>query len=206
MGFYVGDIPSVDIVLEPARDGEAIDLAPFDPAETEFSLRDFDGAPVTADFAATFEDGLVVIEWPGTTVFETAGLFTLGVTLVGDVARERLAPVYFVAQDADSEWHTVDTAREAWDGAPPSDFRLFQILELARDQCTEYAAELADDDPIPANYREGQIMQARNLLNAGMVDPATGVEGSDTFVLRPHPLDWMVKQVLRPARAVPRVG
>jgi hypothetical protein len=27
--------------------------------------------------------------------------------------------------------------------------------------------------------------------------------GEDTFVLRPFPLDWTIKQVLRPKRAIP---
>lgn len=209
MAYYVGDIPSEDIVIEPARDGEPIDLTPFIEDDTEVTVRDFAGALVDADFFVTFDsDGdipLVILEWPGTTVFEAAGLFTLGVTLVGPAARERLLPVYMVAQEEDG-WHTVDSARMEWPDAPADDARAFQILELAKQQCLEYAGALEEGQRPPVNYRHGQLMQARNLLNAGMVDPQDGSVGSESFVLRPFPLDWTVKQMLRPHSAIPVVG
>jgi hypothetical protein len=215
MAYYIGDLPAEDIVIEPARgDGEPIDLPPFDEAETEVTLRDFAGDIVVALFIPTFEGdapAVVMLEWPATSPFEAAGLYTLAVTLVGTGGspRERLAPVYFVVQDDTTGWHTIDSARDEWTvgEATVDDRRLWQLLELAREQVLAFAPALADDDPIPARYRAGQLMQAQNLYNAGAVDPNTGVEGSgDTFALRPYPLDWMVKQVLRPARGVPVVA
>jgi hypothetical protein len=197
MAYYIGDLPAEDIVIEPARgDGEPIDLTPFDEAETEVTLRDFAGDTVVALFIPTFEGGdpaVVVLEWPATSPFEAGGLYTLAVTLVGTTGspRERLAPVYFVVQDDTTGWHTIDTARDEWTvgEATVDDRRLFE------------------DAAIPARYRAGQLMQAQNLYNAGAVDPNTGVEGSgDTFALRPYPLDWMVKQVLRPAKGTPVVA
>ena len=210
MAFYPGDIPAESIVIEPAHGEEPIDLAPFDEGETEVTLRDFAGETVEADFLPTFDDesASVIIEWPATSPFAVAGLYSLVVTLVGDDVRERLAPVYFVVQDDASGWHTVDTARHDWTVGEASvdDRRLFQLLELAREQIIAYAPALGETDPIPERYRAGQLMQAQNLYNAGVVDPATGVDGSgETFTLRPYPLDWMVQQVVRPKRAAPVV-
>lgn len=207
--FYVGDIPAEDLVIEPARGGEPIDLAPFEASDTEVVLRTFEGDIVPADFLVTFDQDVVVLEWPATSVLETPGLHTLTVTLINDApaeeAQEQLAPVYLVVQE-ENGWHTLDSARAEWaDAEPLSDLRLFQLLELARQQVVAYAPTLAEDASVPTNYRQGQLMQARNLLNAAQVDPS-GAIGEDTFALRPYPLDWMVKQVLRPQRAVPGVG
>lgn len=213
MAYYVGDIPAEDLVIEPARGGETVDLAPFTEADTEVVLRTFEGDPVEADFLVTFDTGeedLVILEWPATTVFETPGLYTLTIALVNDTpgaeAREQLAPVYLVVQEEDG-WHTLDSARVEWaDAEGLSDISLFRLLELARQQIIAYAPALADGVAVPSNYKRGQLMQARNLLNAIRVDPASGGVGEDTFVLRPFPLDWTVKQVVRPERAVPRIG
>jgi hypothetical protein len=213
MAYYIGDLPAEDIVIEPTRGDEPIDLTPFDEGETEVTLRDFAGDIVEAAFVPTFEGddpAVVVIEWPATSPFEEAGLYTLAVTLVGPAGspRERLAPVYFVVQDDTAGWHTIDSARDEWTvgEATVDDRRLWQLLELAREQVIAFAPALAEDAAIPSSYRAGQLMQAQNLYNAGAVDPATGSTGDDQFALRPYPLDWMVKQVLRPARGTPVVA
>lgn len=204
MAYYTGDIPAEDIVIEPARNSEPIDLAPFNEADTTVVLRDFQGVIIPADFLVTFEADVVILEWPETSVLTTAGLCSITVTLIGDTAREQLPPVYLVVQEEDG-WHTLDSARELWAMAPQNEFRLFMLLELARDQCAAYAPALAEDAPVPPRYKEGQLMHARNLLNAATVSP-DGNTGDDDFVLRPYPLDWMVKQMLRPQRGVPVVA
>jgi hypothetical protein len=211
VAYYIGDIPVEDIVIAPARSGEPIPLDPFNTVDSEVQWRDGTGAIVPAEFLLAFatgggEDDMIVIEWPDTTPFETAGIYSLSVILgTNDGHRERLAPAYFIAQDDDG-WHTVDSVRQEWTGgAPADDRRLYQVLDMARQQVLEYAPELAVDAPIPSNYREGQLAQARNLYNAGTVD-SSGGEGSGDFVLRPFPLDWMVKQMLRPQRAIGAIG
>lgn len=206
MAYWVGDIPSEDIVIEPARNQEPIDLTPFDDAEVVW--RDFDGTVVEADFLVTVGDDEITVEWPASSPFEAATLYSLTVTLLGDEVQERLAPVYFVAQDEDG-WHTIDSARAEWGGAPDDDARLYQLLSLAGQQVIEYASALVpidDETPvvIPAHYKAGQLMQAKNLYNSGLVDPQNGAAGNDEFVLRPFPLDWMVQQVLRPRSGVPK--
>lgn len=43
------------------------------------------------------------------------------------------------------------------------------------------------------------------MWNAGIVSPG-GEFGEGEFTMSTHPLDWHVKQLLRPKRAVPVVG
>lgn len=205
--YYVGDIPAEDLVIEPARRGDPIELDPFVDTDTEVELRTFEGETVDADFFVTFESegGVIVLEWPGTSVLLEEGLHSLTVTLVGESHRERLAPVYIVVQSDATGWHTLDSARAEWSEAEHlSDLRLWHVLEMARQQIIEYAPALGEGETPPVHYRAGQLMQARNLLNAARVDPS-GAEGEDTFQLRPYPLDWIVKQTVRPRAAKPKV-
>lgn len=209
MAYWLGDIPAEDIVIEPARRGEPIDLAPFDPLDTLVELRTFDGDLIDADFTVTFltaepdDIDRVVLKWPAESVLTNPGVSTLSVTLAGLDAQERLAPIPLVVQDDDG-WHSLDSARDEWsDAEAVSDVRLYTLLDLARQQVLAYGPELAEGSRPPSNYRAAQLMQARNLLNAGR---AEGGESGEDFVLRPFPLDWMVKQIIRPHRAVPAVG
>lgn len=105
-------------------------------------------------------------------------------------------------------WHDITTARDEWVDAPLDDDVLTELLEVSQQQVLAYAPALPVTDPpttdIPVNYRYGQLEQAKNLWNAARVD-ASGGDGDGSFVMRPHPLDWIIKQILRPRRAVPRV-
>ena len=111
-------------------------------------------------------------------------------------------------------WHTPASAREHWADAPgyPEDEAdvLVELLEVAREQVEAYAPALplpAEGEAleIPATYRYAQLMQARNIWNASTVSPG-GDLGEGDFTITVHPLDWTVKQMLRPKRAVPVVG
>lgn len=209
MAYYVGDIPTEDIVLEPARGQDPISLAPFVEGDTEVQLRTFDGVLVDAEFGVQFIDGgeddidRIALTWPTSeTVLSEPGIHTIAVTLVGATSRERLAPTPIVVQLEDG-WHTVDSVRLEWTDADSiDDVRLHMLLDLARQQVEAFAPTLDSDERPPANYRHAQLMQARNLLNAGRAEG----EGEGDFVLRPFPLDWMVKQTLRPKSGVPAVG
>ena len=59
---------------------------------------------------------------------------------------------------------------------------------------------------VPLTYRMAQITQAKNVYNGSLVDAGTGDIGNDTFTIRPFPLDWQVKQMVRPRRGTPVVG
>lgn len=78
------------------------------------------------------------------------------------------------------------------------------VLNVARIECEEFAPALAEDVPVPDNWVAAQIMQARALVRAGVVGAGDrmGVEEGVTV----FPLDWTVKQLLRPRRGRPYFG
>lgn len=200
MAFYIGDVPSVSFGIEPARD-----LTPFNSVTVQ--LLDPEGAVVPLIFTGSIVDDEVVIVWPATTPFAVAGVYSLRVTLTNTVTsvRERLAPIRIIVQ-AEDGWHTVDSAREDWEDAPDSDAAVYDLLELAKDAVLEYAPALAVDAPIPVNYRAGQRGHAENIWNSTRVNPTTGGDGDGSFVMRPFPLDWQIKQILRPKSGTGFVG
>lgn len=195
--YYVGDRPTAALVVVPTRGGDELPLAGLTTATAE--LYDFDGVPVPHQLVATVlsqEDG-VSVAWQGLDLFDQGGLYTLVLTLEGDSGRMRATPERFVVQHDDG-WHTIDTARDEWADAPSDDVKLFKLLWNARNEVEAYAPTLAADRRPPINYTEGQLLHARNIWNASKVDPASGGMGDDSFIIRPFPLDWAIKQRLRP--------
>lgn len=124
------------------------------------------------------------------------------------------------------DWYTLETLRTDWREAPSSDSLLQQLIDASQQQILAFdngynwrLTTHTDDDgnpidfpgdypagAVPNSLVMGQRMQARNLWNANRVDPQSGADGDDTFVLRPYPLDWVIKQVIRPKRAVASFG
>ncbi|NNC10344.1 hypothetical protein HII28_00395 [Planctomonas sp. JC2975] len=114
------------------------------------------------------------------------------------------------------DWYTTDTIRADWKDAPSNDSVLEQLLEVAKAQVLAYdngynwrlnsatsAAAFPGDyitGAVPASLVMGQRMQLRNLWNANRVDPANASAGDDTFQVRIFPMDWVVKQVIRPKK------
>ena len=58
---------------------------------------------------------------------------------------------------------------------------------------------------VPDSYRQAQLMQARNVWNASKASPSGDFDGA-SYGLTSFPLDWMVRQLLRPKRGVPVLG
>jgi len=123
-------------------------------------------------------------------------------------------------------WYDTTNARADWVDAPANDVQLETLLAISQNQVIAFAPKYTDPttavvslgfiDPvtgitgpvtvIPPDYRQAQLMQARNIWNATKVDPANASLGEDQFVIRPFPLDWMVKQIIVPKRGIPWVG
>lgn len=125
--------------------------------------------------------------------------------MVDDAPREYGDPV---------DWYTVETLRadDTSTGSPvwaeaadiPTTL-LTDLLFIARDSVVAFAPALAEDypdDKCPVSYRHAQFMQTRNLWNATEVDSGGGF-GDGEYTIRPMPLDWIIKQILRPKRAIP---
>lgn len=112
------------------------------------------------------------------------------------------------------DWYTVDelltedpdTGSLIWpEAADIPRSLLSDLLFIARDSVEAFAPALPADTPAgkcPVAYRHAQLMQTRNLWNATEVDSSGGFGGED-YTIRPMPLDWIIKQILRPKTAVP---
>ena len=89
-----------------------------------------------------------------------------------------------------------------WPDAPGDvDGVLTMYLDAAQDACTAYAPARTSYADIPESWRLAQAMQAANVYNASLAAPGGDIDGGG-FGLTAHPLDWQVKQLLRPRRAL----
>lgn len=196
--YWLGDQPAEPLVLVPARDGDQIDLSPFTSATAD--LQQPNGVLVTVPVG--IDADVLNVELP---LLDAAGLSWLRITLHGAGVQNRLDAVPIIVMDDADGWHTLPSARAEWpDAVKLSDRRLFTLLEVARGQVLAYAPEQQPGTLPPVQWRLAQIMQARNVLNASRVDPSGSAGGQD-FTLTPFPLDWTVKQLLRPQRGLKAV-
>lgn len=124
-----------------------------------------------------------------------------------------------------AEWHTVASARNQWADAPydtdedEGDDTLLELLAVAKSAVLAFAPDLSgntfvDDDGyivnygdnvVPTNYRVAQLMQARNVWNSSKASPAGSFDNGE-YGLTSFPLDWQVRQLLRPKRGVPVIA
>lgn len=99
-------------------------------------------------------------------------------------------------------WLDISTARAEWWDAPDDDTTLARLLEVAKTQVIAFAPTLDDITRPTESYVLAQLMQARNLWNTGRIAPDS-TAAVDGFVIQPHPLDWQIKQLLRPRNPRP---
>lgn len=88
---------------------------------------------------------------------------------------------------------------ELWSDVPMNDELTDIYLDAAKEACLAYAPALAAGADVPASWRLAQVMQARNISNAGAAGTSGENDGS-SYGLTTFPLDWQVKQLLRPRR------
>ncbi|GAA2172421.1 hypothetical protein GCM10009846_10290 [Agrococcus versicolor] len=175
------------------------------PVESS-SLPSFDGFTHAAGDLITPDGDLLVLntvlDAEGLSVYlpllDLAGVFVLQVSLTGPGVSRAMPLVRIPVEERTAQWHTIDSARHDWDGAPQDDARLFDLLAVAREQCEAYAPVLPLGAPVPLRYRQAQLLQARNVWNASRTDPGASTMGADGFQVTVYPLDWTVQQMLRP--------
>jgi hypothetical protein len=97
-----------------------------------------------------------------------------------------------------ADWHTPESARDQWVDAPLDDEQLQELLDVAKGAVLAYAPVLDDPETdIPTSYRVAQLTQTKNLWNGAYASPSGDLDGG-SFGLTTFPLDWQVKQILRP--------
>lgn len=107
-----------------------------------------------------------------------------------------------VVEESRSVWHTIATARDGWRDAPSDDVDLYSLLVAARREVADFAPAALD----PVILRAAQLEQARTHWNASRTDPGGHVGDGEGFTITPFPLDWTVKQMLRPRNPRPCFG
>lgn len=205
MYYYTGDVPTAALIVSPSLNGEPLTVNAADTAEVLLTAPD--GDEITT-LTGTIDEDDVQVTFPGTTVFTDPGIYTLTILIDYDAGGIQQAdPVRLVVDDTSAQWATLALTRDQWvDARTMEDALLYELLELSKVQILEYAPALADGVAVPLQYRLAQIVQAKNVYNSSLVDAGSGDIGNDTFTIRPFPLDWQVKQMLRPRRGTPVVG
>ena len=200
--YRVGDTPR-PLAIQPEAGGVPVDLADWPAATATLwtPAGQSTGVPATVDQ----NTDTVTLAWPAP--FDQPGVHKVTIR-VTDLASHSTGcdPALIAVEPESSAWHTPTSVRQVWaDAAHIDDAALYDLLDVARRDVEAYAPALADTDPVPPWYRQAQRMHAEDIWNASRVGPS-GDDGTDTFQLRPFPLDWMIKQLLRPRTGVPVVG
>ena len=121
-----------------------------------------------------------------------------------------------------AQWHTVASARDEWPDAPfdedGGDNLLTSLLAAAQLAVVSYApvqeggVTVTDegyvveaDYVLTDGYRIAQLMQARNIWNSGKASPSGDFDGGQ-YGLSTFPLDWQVRQLIRPKRGRPHIA
>lgn len=111
-------------------------------------------------------------------------------------------------------WVTPTRARALWPDAPKDPATLTELLGAAYEACTEYAPLLAVPSPEPDGYappqraRQAQVLMARAIWTAARAKAdGLGLDDAAGMIATVTPtLSGQVKQLLRPAAGIPRVG
>lgn len=143
----------------------------------------------------------LLFTWPETTILETPGIHQIVVTFEDALGvNVQAEPYRFVVQAIDG-WLTLEQARQLWADAPLDDVFLALLLDTAKEQCVAYAPALLLGAPVPARYSQAQLTQARALYQSTIANQNDNV-GVEGFTVRVFPLDFTIRAMLRPKKAI----
>lgn len=196
---WVGDVPTsptrADFVDEV---GNPVEIQGFDSWEA-YMLSPT--GEVLGSLEGTDHGNHLEFTWLTTTILETPGIHTIVVTFFDPLGVEiQCEPWRFVVQTIDG-WLTLEQARLQWADAPLDDLLLYQILETAKAQCVAYAPALLLGAPIPVTYVQAQLLQSRAIFQSVIANQQDNV-GVEGFQVRVFPLDFTIRAMLRPKRAI----
>lgn len=143
----------------------------------------------------------LLFTWPTTTLLTAPGIYQIVVSFQDALGvNVQAEPYRFVVQAIDG-WLTLEQARQLWADAPLDDVFLALLLDTAKEQCVAYAPALLLGAPVPARYTQAQLTQARALYQSTIANQndQVGIEG---FTVRVFPLDFTIRAMLRPKRAI----
>lgn len=196
---WVGDVP-----LSPTRadfvdeTGNAVQISEY-ASWTAYMLSPI--GEVLGTLTGSEHGQHLEFTWPTTTILETPGVHTIVVTFFDTLGVEVQAePFKFIVQEIDG-WLSLEQARAQWADAPLEDLFLFQLLDTAKAQCIEYAPALPLGAVVPARYVQAQLTQARALYQSTIANQNDNV-GIEGFAVRVFPLDFTIRAMLRPKKAI----
>lgn len=195
---YVGDRPDTPSTI--FFHDETGNVAPTNHFNTLASTLYSPAGASLGALTTTVHDGHGIhVAWGTTSLFTVPGIYTLRskFTVTNDelVSAE---PLQIVIQALDG-WLTLEQARNLWADAPLDDVLLYQILETAKAQCIAYAPTFTGT--VPLQYVQAQGLQARAIYQSVIANQQDNV-GVDGFQVRVFPLDFTIRAMLRPKRAV----
>lgn len=195
---WVFDVPAGPSIAEFSDEmGNPVTISEFDTFTAELFSPDDESLGF---FETELVGETLEITWPEETLLTIQGVYTISFSFTAVNAVRTSEPWQFVVQERDG-WLSLEAARAKWPDAPIVDVILYQLLQTAREQCEAYAPPIGLLDQVPPRYREAQAMQSRALFMASISNQADAV-GVDGFTVRTFPLDWNIKALLRPKRAI----
>lgn len=197
--FYVIDLPPEPYVS--GVDNEAGDRVELASGDVKAGLRRPDGTYAIALAPRDVDSSLdtFTLPWGTESPFTVEGVYWIDAVVHGQHAE----PVPVVVE-AFTGWNTLAMARTVWRDLPTDPRVAYELLAVAKRDVLAFAPALPEGAPIPENYRTAQWMHARDIATSGIATPSGDI-GAPGFATTPYPMDWMIRQVLRPKRAIPKV-
>lgn len=199
--FWVGETPQAvefDITDET---NSVVELPPGTLVSAELYAPRTVTDPAELGAVLDLEESTVTVTWPELVgPFAVGGVYTLRLRLTIE-GRANYLTAYIPVLAFDG-WLTPDEARQWWPGAPDDVPLLMMLLHNAREAIEAVAlARYLTPAPSP-EARNAQLLQARAIYTLGQTSPQEEV-GMESLSVRVYPMDWNIRQLVRPKRVRP---